>query len=134
MYDFIEMANYYPIDVRFIELMPLGEGEYFYENGYFITAIRYPTVAKSAARLRVALMSSHTEEELENIDPPPFEYEGKTYSYQKIPNNLNSGKSILPVEIIRKIQPNSNIPCISYEISSGKITEYESVSIMNHDL
>ena len=62
------------------------------------------------------------------------EYEGKTYSYQKIPNNLNSGKSILPVEIIRKIQPNSNIPCISYEISSGKITEYESVSIMNHDL
>lgn len=35
VYDFIEMANYYPIDVRFIELMPLGEGMYFYENGYF---------------------------------------------------------------------------------------------------
>lgn len=35
VYDFIEMANYYPIDVRFIELMPLGEGEYFYENVYF---------------------------------------------------------------------------------------------------
>ena len=35
VYDFIEMANYYPIDVRFIELMPLGEGEYFYENEYF---------------------------------------------------------------------------------------------------
>ena len=35
VYDFIEMANYYPIDVRLIELMPLGEGEYFYENGYF---------------------------------------------------------------------------------------------------
>ena len=35
VYDFIEMANYYPIDVRFIELMPIGEGEYFYENGYF---------------------------------------------------------------------------------------------------
>ena len=34
VYDFIEMANY-SIDVRFIELMPLGEGEYFYENGYF---------------------------------------------------------------------------------------------------
>ena len=47
---------------------------------------------------------------------------------------ISTGKSILPVEIIRKIQPNSNIPCISYEISSGKITEYESVSIMNHDL
>ena len=27
VYDFIE--------IRFIELMPLGEGEYFYENGYF---------------------------------------------------------------------------------------------------
>ena len=35
VYDFIELGNYYPIDVRFIELMPLGEGEYFYENGYF---------------------------------------------------------------------------------------------------
>ena len=37
---------------------------YLYENGYFISAIRYPTVAKGAARLRVALMSSHTEAEL----------------------------------------------------------------------
>lgn len=35
IYDFIDMANYYPIDVRFIELMPLGEGRYLYENGYF---------------------------------------------------------------------------------------------------
>lgn len=35
IYDFIDMANYYPIDVRFIELMPLGEGKYLYENGYF---------------------------------------------------------------------------------------------------
>lgn len=30
-----------------------------------MTKIRYPTVAKGTARLRVALMSSHTEEELE---------------------------------------------------------------------
>ena len=26
IYDFINMTNYYPIDVRFIELMPIGEG------------------------------------------------------------------------------------------------------------
>lgn len=35
LYDFIDMTNYYPIDVRFIELMPIGEGKYFFENGYF---------------------------------------------------------------------------------------------------
>lgn len=36
-----------------------------YENGFFISAIRYPTVARGQARLRVALMASHTEEELQ---------------------------------------------------------------------
>ena len=34
------------------------------EQGILVPAIRYPTVAKGTARLRVALMSSHTEEEL----------------------------------------------------------------------
>ena len=34
------------------------------EQGCLVPAIRYPTVAKGTARLRVALMSSHTEEEL----------------------------------------------------------------------
>lgn len=29
VYDFIEMANYYPIDVRFIELMPLEKVNIF---------------------------------------------------------------------------------------------------------
>ena len=29
------MTNYYPIDVRFIELMPIGEGKHFYKDGYF---------------------------------------------------------------------------------------------------
>ncbi len=29
VYDFIEMANYYPIDVRFIELMPIGKASQF---------------------------------------------------------------------------------------------------------
>ena len=42
----------------------LAVSSYLYENGYYISAIRYPTVAKGTARLRVALMSSHTEEEL----------------------------------------------------------------------
>lgn len=32
--------------------------------GYFIPAIRYPTVKKGQAILRAALMSSHTEAEL----------------------------------------------------------------------
>lgn len=34
------------------------------ERGYFIPAIRYPTIKKGEAMLRAALMSSHTEEEL----------------------------------------------------------------------
>ncbi len=34
------------------------------EKGYFISAIRYPTVKKGQAILRAALMSSHTKEEL----------------------------------------------------------------------
>ena len=42
----------------------MSVASYLYENGYFISAIRYPTVARGTARLRVALMSSHTEEEL----------------------------------------------------------------------
>lgn len=36
------------------------------QQGCLIPAIRYPTVAKGTARLRAALMSSHTEEELKN--------------------------------------------------------------------
>ena len=37
------------------------------ECGYYISAIRYPTVAKGSARLRLALMSSHTREDLEGL-------------------------------------------------------------------
>ncbi len=32
--DFIELIRYNPIDVRFIELMPIGEGQKIYKNGY----------------------------------------------------------------------------------------------------
>ena len=35
IYDFIDMANYYPVDVRFIELMPIGEGKHFFFFFYF---------------------------------------------------------------------------------------------------
>lgn len=38
--------------------------EYLHENGFFISAIRFPTVARGQARLRVALMATHTEDEL----------------------------------------------------------------------
>ncbi len=34
------------------------------EVGFLVPAIRYPTVARGAARLRVALMSAHTREQL----------------------------------------------------------------------
>lgn len=34
IYDFILMTNYYPIDIRFIELMPIGEAKKIYKSGY----------------------------------------------------------------------------------------------------
>jgi 7-keto-8-aminopelargonate synthetase-like enzyme len=37
------------------------------ERGFLVSAIRYPTVAKGAARLRLAVMSSHTREQLESV-------------------------------------------------------------------
>lgn len=37
-----------------------------FDQGCLVSAIRYPTVAKNSARLRIALMSSHTETELKN--------------------------------------------------------------------
>ncbi|MBD5135538.1 MAG: 8-amino-7-oxononanoate synthase [Lachnospiraceae bacterium] len=38
--------------------------EWLFEQGYFISAIRYPTVKKQSARLRIALMATHTPEQL----------------------------------------------------------------------
>lgn len=35
-------------------------------QGILVSAIRYPTVAKGSARLRVALAATHTEEELKS--------------------------------------------------------------------
>lgn len=36
-------------------------------RGYYISAIRYPTVASGSARLRIALMSSHTRREIDGL-------------------------------------------------------------------
>lgn len=46
------------------EKKAMKAGERLYENGYFISPIRYPTVKHGEAMLRVALMSSHTKKEL----------------------------------------------------------------------
>jgi 8-amino-7-oxononanoate synthase len=34
------------------------------EHGFFVPAIRYPTVARKAARLRVTLTASHSKEDV----------------------------------------------------------------------
>lgn len=36
-----------------------------FDEGFFISAIRYPTVKKGSARLRIALMATHTQEQLQ---------------------------------------------------------------------
>lgn len=46
------------------EGVALRVSEWLMEHGYFISAIRYPTVKKGEAMLRIALMATHTKEEL----------------------------------------------------------------------
>ncbi|MGB8451660.1 MAG: aminotransferase class I/II-fold pyridoxal phosphate-dependent enzyme [Anaerocolumna sp.] len=46
------------------EKKALEVSEELKNRGYYVSAIRYPTVAKGCARLRVALMATHTDEEL----------------------------------------------------------------------
>lgn len=43
----------------------LAVADYLLQHGVLVPAIRYPTVAKGTARLRVALMATHTEDELD---------------------------------------------------------------------
>ncbi|MEH6944720.1 8-amino-7-oxononanoate synthase [Bacillus sp. JJ722] len=38
-----------------------------FEEGYYISGIRYPTVLKGSSRLRVALMANHSKEELSEV-------------------------------------------------------------------
>ncbi|MDY6294902.1 MAG: 8-amino-7-oxononanoate synthase [Schwartzia succinivorans] len=42
----------------------LKAAQALYDDGIFLTAIRYPTVARGTARLRAAIMATHTEAEL----------------------------------------------------------------------
>ncbi len=37
------------------------------EAGYLVPAIRFPTVAKGSARLRIALSAAHRREEIEGL-------------------------------------------------------------------
>jgi len=45
----------------------LSLSERLFEEGFFVKAIRYPTVAKGSARLRIAIMALHTREHLEQF-------------------------------------------------------------------
>lgn len=47
---------------RAMEIMELLK-----QRSYYISAIRYPTVAKGSARLRITLMSSHTPKEIDGL-------------------------------------------------------------------
>ena len=49
---------------RFDEKKALAASAALEELGFLVPAIRYPTVARGVARLRVALMSAHTPEQL----------------------------------------------------------------------
>ena len=46
------------------EAEALGASKLLYEKGFYVPAIRYPTVAKGAARLRVTVSAGHTPEQI----------------------------------------------------------------------
>ena len=45
----------------------LAASQWLFESGYFVPAIRYPTVAKGSARLRVTLSAAHTPEQISGL-------------------------------------------------------------------
>ena len=47
------------------------------ERGFLVPAIRYPTVARGSARLRVAIMSAHTPEQLRSAAAAVVDILGK---------------------------------------------------------
>lgn len=49
------------------ENLTLKLSKKLYEQGYYISAIRYPTVKKGSARLRITVMSAHTKAELKKV-------------------------------------------------------------------
>lgn len=49
------------------EQKTLHLAEILHTNGYYAPAIRYPTVARGSARLRIALSSSHSPEQIQSL-------------------------------------------------------------------
>ena len=49
------------------EEMAVKLSEQLFERGFFVKAIRYPTVPKDCARLRITIMALHTREHLERF-------------------------------------------------------------------
>lgn len=49
------------------EKKTLDASKYLFDHGFFVPAIRYPTVAKGKARLRITLSSAHTEVEIQAL-------------------------------------------------------------------
>ena len=49
------------------EAKALAEAQALKQRGFFIPAIRYPTVARGHARLRITVTAAHTEEEVEQL-------------------------------------------------------------------
>lgn len=45
----------------------MAAAQWLFESGFFVSAIRYPTVAKGSARLRVTISASHTPEQITSL-------------------------------------------------------------------
>jgi 8-amino-7-oxononanoate synthase len=45
----------------------LAASHWLFESGFFVPAIRYPTVAKGSARLRVTISAAHTPEQISSL-------------------------------------------------------------------
>jgi len=49
------------------ETAALGASKMFFERGFFVPAMRYPTVARGTARLRLTLSAAHLPEEIQAV-------------------------------------------------------------------
>jgi 7-keto-8-aminopelargonate synthetase-like enzyme len=45
----------------------LAASQWLFESGFFVSAVRYPTVAKGSARLRVTISAAHTREQIGSL-------------------------------------------------------------------